>query len=258
MGGTSTEVNQPLQSVPPVEWLSFSGGTSDSVLQFTQGVHRFAFAHGRQRDDGWMADYAYGCLSGQALNWFEDLDRDVKQDWARLRPTMINKFRDTATEPYISASRARIKLLSKDSGVTLGYVGHPSSAHATFQTSPQGSLVIDIPAIKSPQNTLISLQLVEPSTLPFLGLEDKGGYLDLPSPPSGAPVSKVWYIEKANGIEELRTDWTESNGSRTPLQPGIWKSTIEGKLPVTAPTQFWLRKSLSTSEETLKFVLERL
>ncbi|KAG8984023.1 hypothetical protein FRB93_006816 [Tulasnella sp. JGI-2019a] len=92
MCNTIIDPDHSLRSLARAEWLSFSGDPSEYVLLFAQAVHRFAFAHGRQKDNIWIADYAYGCLSGKALDWFEDLDHDIKQDWSSLRPAMITEF----------------------------------------------------------------------------------------------------------------------------------------------------------------------
>ncbi|KAG8983684.1 hypothetical protein FRB93_007081 [Tulasnella sp. JGI-2019a] len=93
--GTSIEPDQTFRSTPRVEWLSFSGGLSDNVIAFAQEVHRFGFAYGRVEDDVWMARYVYGCLSGDALEWFEHLDPEIKEDWSKLRPIMIEKFKQS-------------------------------------------------------------------------------------------------------------------------------------------------------------------
>ncbi|KAG8997957.1 hypothetical protein FRB94_007296 [Tulasnella sp. JGI-2019a] len=140
MGDTATIPNYSLQSLAHAEWLSFSGDSSENVLLFAQAVHRFAFAHGRQKDGVWKADYAYGCLSDEALDWFEDLDPEVKQDWSSLRPAMITKFgrsKFVPTAPAAAAvgtrvvagnsvSRCRVRVIRGD-GKVLGYVSPPSS-----------------------------------------------------------------------------------------------------------------------------------
>ncbi|KAG9004521.1 hypothetical protein FRB93_010298 [Tulasnella sp. JGI-2019a] len=122
-------------SAGSVQWLTFSGGGPENVLLFAQGVHRFAFAHGRQNDDVWMANYAYGCLSGDALSWFNDLDAEVKKDWSKLRPAMFAWF----TQSSVAASA-------------------------------QGALVLNIPRLWNTQNALAHIQMVRNTTttiLPF-------------------------------------------------------------------------------------------
>ncbi|KAG8984031.1 hypothetical protein FRB93_006824 [Tulasnella sp. JGI-2019a] len=149
-----------LQSLARAEWLSFSDGHSEHVLLFVQAVHRFAFAHGRQKDDVWMADYAYGCLSGEVLEWFEDLNPDVRQDWSRLRQAMVTKFRQSklvptsasaaASGPQVassSVSRSRVRVVRGD-GTVLGYVSPPNpTAHITVVASADEALVLNLPKV---------------------------------------------------------------------------------------------------------------
>ncbi|KAG9012832.1 hypothetical protein FRB94_004978 [Tulasnella sp. JGI-2019a] len=106
MENTSTVPDHSLRSLARVEWLSFSGCPSENVLLFAQAVHRFAFAHSRRKDGSWMADYAYGCFSGEALDWFEDLDHGVKQDWSKPRPAIITTFRQNNSVPTTSGAAA--------------------------------------------------------------------------------------------------------------------------------------------------------
>ncbi|KAG8995596.1 hypothetical protein FRB94_003533 [Tulasnella sp. JGI-2019a] len=158
MGDAATIPNYSLQSLVRAEWLSFSGGSSENVLLFAQAVHRFAFAHGRQKDGVWIADYAYGCLSDEALDWFEDLDPDVRQDWSSLRPAMITKFRRNRfvpTAPAAATTGARVNSVSRSrvrvvrgNGAVLGYLSPPTTqTHATVVASVDEALVLDIPNV---------------------------------------------------------------------------------------------------------------
>ncbi|KAG8995573.1 hypothetical protein FRB93_001077, partial [Tulasnella sp. JGI-2019a] len=160
MENTDTVPDHSLRSLARAEWLAFSGDPSEHVLLFAQAVHRFAFAHARQKDNVWMADYAYGCLSGEALDWFEDLDHDVRQDWSRLRPAIVIEFRQSKLAPIApaaasgprlvansSVSRSRVKVV-RGNGAVLGYVSPPTrEGHATVVASADQALVLDIPKV---------------------------------------------------------------------------------------------------------------
>ncbi|KAG8991215.1 hypothetical protein FRB94_012687 [Tulasnella sp. JGI-2019a] len=150
-------------SAGSVQWLTFSGGGPENVLLFAQGVHRFAFAHGRQNDDVWMANYAYGCLSGDALSWFNDLDAEVKKDWSKLRPAMFAWF----TQSSVAASppsRCRLRVV-KGNGKVIGYVAPPTAGHnVKVAASAQGALVLNIPRVWNTQNALAHIQMVRNTT----------------------------------------------------------------------------------------------
>ncbi|KAG8991075.1 hypothetical protein FRB94_012875 [Tulasnella sp. JGI-2019a] len=182
-----------LTALARVEWLSFSGSPSEHVLLFAQAVHRFAFAFGRQKDSPWMADYAYGCLSGEALDWFEDLDPSVKNDWSRLRMAMLDMFRQNALAPTAPAaaacprqaasspiSRCRVKVV-RGNGTVRGYVPSPTrEALATVVASADEALVLDIPKSCDTHPNVTHIKIAAPTNgndrilYPFLGLENYG------------------------------------------------------------------------------------
>ncbi|KAG8881576.1 hypothetical protein FRB98_004238, partial [Tulasnella sp. 332] len=93
-----------LLTPPLVDWLTFSGSASDDVLLFAQAVHLFALVHGRHEPGAWMAASASGCLENAALDWFEDLDLEIRRDWANLRPAMITEFRWDKFTPFAPAA----------------------------------------------------------------------------------------------------------------------------------------------------------
>ncbi|KAG8992017.1 hypothetical protein FRB94_012042 [Tulasnella sp. JGI-2019a] len=139
-----TELIQSFRLAPRVEWLSFSGEPSEDVLVFAQGVLRSALGYGRQDDGAWMAHYAYGCLSGYALEWFEHLDAAVRQDWSKLRPVLLEKFLPNRT-PRNSSSRARVKVARHNGGV-LGYMSPPTPGNMiALVSNAEEALVLDIP-----------------------------------------------------------------------------------------------------------------
>ncbi|KAG9002380.1 hypothetical protein FRB93_011497 [Tulasnella sp. JGI-2019a] len=231
-----------LRSLARAEWLSFSVGPPENVLLFAQAVHRFAIAHSRQRDDIWMADYAYGCLSDEALDWFEDLDDDVKRDWSSLRSAMITKFRRNEIVPTATAatfglrleamSRCRVKVIKKD-GALLGYVGPPAREEIiNVVTSEEEALVLDIPKGWGTQEEGAHIRMVVASeAYPSIGLhinsdkdwdlracEAESNVVEGRAHADVGPIahlasSKVWTIKTLNNsTEELRALWMNDTG----------------------------------------------
>ncbi|KAG8870170.1 hypothetical protein FRB97_000268, partial [Tulasnella sp. 331] len=66
----------------PVENITFEGKDNESVTLFLQSVKRVAFAQGRQRDQGWLADYVETCLAEKALEWYIALDEETQRNFA--------------------------------------------------------------------------------------------------------------------------------------------------------------------------------
>ncbi|KAG8876573.1 hypothetical protein FRB98_007242 [Tulasnella sp. 332] len=279
------DLAQSLPTPPPIEWLTFSGNTSDNVLLFAQAVHRFAFAHGRHEHGAWIAAYAYGCLTDMALDWFEDLDPKAKWDWSTLRPAMIKRFRQDKFVPSApaaapgprqarksSTSRARVMLV-RYNGLVVGYVGRPASrGHTLIEAKPEGALVLDVPIGQSSEKA-DNLTLLATSgdsrvdSHPFIGLEHtpdhwrlracdqgrdgdtyKGRARALTDTATPVASSKIWVIHKIDAsTEELRVQWTEDNGYRTSLQAVQHPSSKD----------FWVRKAPMGTELSLKMILER-
>ncbi|KAG9024818.1 hypothetical protein FRB95_010986 [Tulasnella sp. JGI-2019a] len=278
MKADSIVPDHSLRSLARAEWLSFSGGPSEHMLLFVQAVHRFAFAHGRQKDDVWMADYAYGCLSGEVLEWFEDLDPDVKQDWSRLRQAMVTKFRQSKLVPTTSGAASgphRVRVVRGD-GTVLGYVSPPNpTAHITVVASADEALVLNLPKVCDGQEKAARIRIAASDSdvvaYPFLGLENwkddhwivraceegpKGSVFkeraraDTHNVPQVAS-SNVWSIKKLdNSIEELCMHWMEDTGSRSGLKAMIPSAS-------NSPIYLWMRKAPVGSEESVKLILER-
>ncbi|KAG8993511.1 hypothetical protein FRB94_013262 [Tulasnella sp. JGI-2019a] len=88
-----------------LERITFEGKDTEDVTLFLQNVKRIAFMQGRQRDDGWLADYVETCLSGEALLWYIPLDEDFKRNFSLLRIAMVEHFAAPATpDHYIPAA----------------------------------------------------------------------------------------------------------------------------------------------------------
>ncbi|KAG9002869.1 hypothetical protein FRB94_003552 [Tulasnella sp. JGI-2019a] len=278
-----------LRSLARTEWLSFSGDPTENVLIFVQAVHRFAFAHSRQKDGVWMADYAYGCLSEEALDWFEDLDLDIKQDWSSLRPAMIANFRRnkgvptapmagsswmSATPPATAiprpaaiSSRCRVKVV-RGSGAVAGYITRPTQGDLMrIVASAEGAHVLEIPKVWDTNPTLVRIRTaahIDDHT--FLGLEKGWG-----NPPSwnlrewpegsvldgGAQVDTtnvtlagVWTVKTLDdSTEELCPEWIDNKGARVSLQVSFCSFD---------PTHVWIaKKPPNSGYELVKLILDR-
>lgn len=70
----------------------FNGSDGAEAEDFVTAVRRRAFAEGRQRDQAWMADYAATCLKGNAVRWFQALDREVREDWELLSRALLERW----------------------------------------------------------------------------------------------------------------------------------------------------------------------
>ncbi|KAG9029366.1 hypothetical protein FRB95_005373 [Tulasnella sp. JGI-2019a] len=147
--------DQRLQLAVDVDWLSFSGEQSENLRTFIQGVHKFAFAHGRQSDGVWMADYVYGCLSDDALKWFDSLDAEVQRDWSKLKPAMIEKFMASK-----SSMRCRIKVVRRNGGV-VGYLSPPTSSSLSVHVVPSDeALLVDISEVQGAQPLVARIKIL--------------------------------------------------------------------------------------------------
>ncbi|KAG9000745.1 hypothetical protein FRB93_012571 [Tulasnella sp. JGI-2019a] len=147
---------EPSDSRPTFRRLSFSGDPSDNMLLFAREVYYYAFTHRRQDDDVWMAQYVYGCMSGEALEWFENLDPDVKKSWSKLRSEMMGKFKECRA-PMM---RCRVKVVKKN-GMVHGYLPPPTpGTHSTVTTSMDRALIVDVSNMPDTQQDVIRVRMV--------------------------------------------------------------------------------------------------
>lgn len=97
-----------METVPPLDQLTFSGSQLEDVTAFLQTVQRIALAQGRQRDDDWRTDVATAYFTGNALEWYSDLEPEVQYSWRELRRAMLRHFRhDHSPDPPAVAPPAR-------------------------------------------------------------------------------------------------------------------------------------------------------
>lgn len=83
---------------------TFYGTDAKECQQFIRSVRKKGFQVGKQDDDRWLAHYAATCFDGEALWWYEDLDRDTKNDWAllsrALREEYVSKVQNETAERF--------------------------------------------------------------------------------------------------------------------------------------------------------------
>lgn len=73
--------------------LAFSGTEGLTAPQFIQAVRRKVFGDdNRHRDDRYMAEIASLCFTGEALEWYENLEDGVQTDWSVLRRALLARF----------------------------------------------------------------------------------------------------------------------------------------------------------------------
>ncbi|KAG9022438.1 hypothetical protein FRB95_014782 [Tulasnella sp. JGI-2019a] len=146
---------EPSDARPAFRRLSFSGGPSDNMLLFAREVYYYAFTHRRQDDDVWMAQYVYGCMSGEALEWFENLDPDVKKSWSKLRSEMMGKFKECRS-PMM---RCRVKVAGEN-GMVHGYLSPPVPGTHSIVATVDRALIVDISNVTDAQREAIRVRMV--------------------------------------------------------------------------------------------------
>ncbi|KAG8921285.1 hypothetical protein FRC01_000323, partial [Tulasnella sp. 417] len=79
-----------MSSGPPVE--HFKGTSWEECDEFILAIHKRAFWEGKQRDPGWMADFAAINFSRKARSWHARLPEDVRQDWSKLEKALVDRW----------------------------------------------------------------------------------------------------------------------------------------------------------------------
>lgn len=76
----------------PLEKPVFSGLDDEPSDEFIKGVREYAFAHAKQNDSKWIAEFAATCLKGGALGWHIGLDDEVQTDWKLLQRALLQEY----------------------------------------------------------------------------------------------------------------------------------------------------------------------
>ncbi|KAG8915178.1 hypothetical protein FRC00_006911, partial [Tulasnella sp. 408] len=79
-----------MSSTPDVE--RFKGTKWEECHEFISAIRARALSEGKQRDPGWMADFAAPLFWGKALSWHLRLPQDVRQDWFKLEVALADRW----------------------------------------------------------------------------------------------------------------------------------------------------------------------
>ncbi|KAG8909666.1 hypothetical protein FRC00_009691, partial [Tulasnella sp. 408] len=86
--------------------LHFTGESGEEAEDFIQAVNKRAYAAGKQRDNAWIAEFAYPFFSRKALRWYEDLDEGIQNDWKLLKRAILAEFTGRQPAPSTVPSAA--------------------------------------------------------------------------------------------------------------------------------------------------------
>lgn len=79
-----------MSSAPNVE--RFKGIDWEECNEFILAIRTRAFWEGKQRDPGWMADFAATNVSHKALLWHSRLPEDTRRDWSKLEAALLDRW----------------------------------------------------------------------------------------------------------------------------------------------------------------------
>ncbi|KAG9040954.1 hypothetical protein FS837_012918 [Tulasnella sp. UAMH 9824] len=184
----------------PVVWISFTGGSNESVSSFIQSIQRAAFQHGRITDDEWIAQLASTCFAEKALVWYLGLDKGTQSSWTKLRIALVKHYfvqkpvqepkpnltktpvqpRAAPPQPKEASSAiaeiGRVEVLRPEFGNRLGFLSQDSTGKFVVDPSPDNALklqkVVHTDSIHQ-QLKIYSLKFVNAMDpqFPFLGLK---------------------------------------------------------------------------------------
>ncbi|KAG8925740.1 hypothetical protein FRC01_009763 [Tulasnella sp. 417] len=78
----------------PEEPLFFWGNSATECESFVNTVNRYAWKSGKSDDSKWIAHFAMSCLSGKALRWAMQLDRNTRKDWDLLSAALLLEYKE--------------------------------------------------------------------------------------------------------------------------------------------------------------------
>ncbi|KAG8927107.1 hypothetical protein FRC00_002277 [Tulasnella sp. 408] len=80
----------------PEEPLFFHGNGARECENFVNTVNRYAWKSGKSEDSKWIAHFAMSCLTGKALRWAMQLDKDTRKDWDLLSAALLLNYTEDA------------------------------------------------------------------------------------------------------------------------------------------------------------------
>ncbi|KAG8964273.1 hypothetical protein FRC00_002961 [Tulasnella sp. 408] len=144
----------------PTVWISFAGGSNESVATFIQSVQRIAFQHSRMKDDEWVAELASTCLTDKALLWYLELEKATQLSWAKLRTALLQQYliqlpadelepvaTKTSLPPPIVTSSVmkdigRVEVIRPEFGDCLGFLSQDRSGKFVVDPRPERALTL--------------------------------------------------------------------------------------------------------------------
>ncbi|KIO24369.1 hypothetical protein M407DRAFT_244462 [Tulasnella calospora MUT 4182] len=74
------------------EPLFFRGNGATECEDFVNTVNRYAWKSGKAEDPKWAAHFAMSCLSGKALRWSMQQDKNTRSDWDLLSVALLLEY----------------------------------------------------------------------------------------------------------------------------------------------------------------------
>lgn len=85
-------INCYLSVIGEYEELHFTGESANEAEDFIQAVNKRAYAAGKQKDNAWIAEFAYPFFSRKALRWYETLGEEIQNDWKLLKRAILVEY----------------------------------------------------------------------------------------------------------------------------------------------------------------------
>ncbi|KAG9040951.1 hypothetical protein FS837_012915 [Tulasnella sp. UAMH 9824] len=162
----------------PTVWISFTGGSNQSVATFIQSVQRVAFMQNRIEDDKWMAQYASTCFTDSALMWYLSLEEKTQTTWKKLRLALVQRYpvvqsprpapiavpaKPEVPSPEITKI-GQIEVIRAEFGDVFGYLSQDSTGK--FVVDPSQEKALKLAAVlhtnaKNQHENIYSLKLLD-------------------------------------------------------------------------------------------------
>ncbi|KAG8898181.1 hypothetical protein FRB99_007625 [Tulasnella sp. 403] len=186
---------------------------------FVQYVRRKAIEYGKSKDPIWMADYASEVIAGDALRWYNTLDKETKGNWDLLQTALFQKYPtsdvrrplpDDITEQGTSPTANSLCLLTQFPVVFRGIDGVECDSfvrHVRCKAAEHGKLkdqiwMADYAAVAMADDGLRWYDTLDEETKGNWDLLQRALLRQYPAPDVRRPVSD--YEEKRRGSLMLR------------------------------------------------------
>lgn len=82
----------------PEEPIFFRGNGATECESFVNKVNRYTWKSGQSDDSKWIAHFAMSCLTGKALRWSMQLDKDTRKDWDLLSAALLLNYTEDVVD----------------------------------------------------------------------------------------------------------------------------------------------------------------